>query len=68
MALPQDLQQSLDRLRVNAAVDELRLMAEQLVRLGKYDAAKVVSERADTLSARIRKQSRINANQERHHA
>lgn len=68
MALPQDLQQSLDRLRVNAAVDELRLMAEQLVRLGKYEAAKVVSERADTLSVRIRKQGRINANQERHYA
>lgn len=56
MALPQDLQQSLDRLRVSAAVDELRLMAEQLARLGKHDAAEIVSERADTLATRIRRQ------------
>lgn len=58
MALPADVQQSLNRMRVNASIDELRLMVEQLVRLGKYDAAKIVSERADTLALRLQAQGR----------
>ena len=52
MALPLDVQHALQRMRINAAVDELRLMAEQLAQLGKHEAASFVNERATLLLAR----------------
>lgn len=51
MQLPSDVKKSLDRFKVTAVLDELRGITEELQREGHQEAAALVANRADQLSA-----------------